>query len=153
MQRDREVNVFSEGWGLYTEQLADEIGLYSSAEALLGATTMALMRAARLVIDTGLHAHGWSRDRAMEYFAAHVPVPPEFRASEVDRYISWPGQALSYQTGKQQILRIRAETSSRVGASFSLPTFHSQLLDSGFLPIPVLEAKLARWRPTSAPST
>jgi uncharacterized protein (DUF885 family) len=153
MQRDREVNVFSEGWGLYTEQLADEIDLYSSAEALLGATTMALMRAARLVIDTGLHAHGWSRNRAMEYFAEHVPLPPEFRASEVDRYISWPGQALSYQTGKQQILRIRAETSSRVGASFSLPTFHSQVLDSGFLPIPVLEAKLARWRPTSAPPT
>jgi uncharacterized protein (DUF885 family) len=153
MQRDREVNVFSEGWGLYTEQLAEEIALYSSAEALLGATTMALMRAARLVIDTGLHAHGWSRDRAMEYFAAHVPLPPEFRASEVDRYISWPGQALSYQTGKQQILRIRAETRSRVGASFSIPTFHGQLLDSGFLPIPVLEAKLARWRPTSAPPT
>jgi uncharacterized protein (DUF885 family) len=151
MQRDREVNVFSEGWGLYAEQLADEIGLYSGTEALIGATTMALMRAARLVIDTGLHARGWSRDRAVEYFGAHVPLPPRFCASEVDRYISWPGQALSYQTGKQQILRIRENNRSRLGESFSLPAFHSQLLDSGCLPIPVLEAKLARWRPTSAP--
>jgi uncharacterized protein (DUF885 family) len=144
MQRDREVNVFSEGWGLYAEQLAEEIGLYSSTEALIGATIGALLRAARLVIDTGLHARGWSRDRAMEYFAEHVPLPARFRASEVDRYISWPGQALSYQTGKQQILRIRANTKSRLGASFSLPDFHTQLLDSGCLPIPVLEAKLAR---------
>ena len=153
MQRDREVNVFSEGWGLYAEQLADEIGLYSSTEALIGATIMALMRAARLVIDTGLHARGWSRDRALEYFAAHVALPSEFRASEVDRYISWPGQALSYQTGKQQLLRLRADTSGRLGASFSLPAFHTQLLDSGCLPIPVLDAKLARWSPTSTPPT
>jgi uncharacterized protein (DUF885 family) len=144
MQRDREVNVFSEGWGLYAEQLADEIGLYSSTEALIGATIGAPLRAARLVIDTGLHARGWGRDRATEYFAAHVPLPARFRASEVDRYISWPGQALSYQTGKQQILRIRANTKSRLGASFSLPDFHTQLLDSGCLPIPALEAKLAR---------
>lgn len=144
MQRDRELNVFSEGWGLYAEQLAEEIGLYSSTEALVGATVASLLRAARLVIDTGLHTHGWSRDRAMEYFAAHVPLPARFRASEVDRYISWPGQALSYQTGKQQILRIRANTKTRFGASFSLSAFHTQLLDSGCLPIPVLEAKLAR---------
>jgi uncharacterized protein (DUF885 family) len=144
MQRDREVNVFSEGWGLYAEQLAEEIGLYSSTEALIGATVMALMRAARLVIDTGLHARGWSRDRAMDYFAAHVPLPARFRSAEVDRYISWPGQALSYQTGKEQILRIRANTKSRLGASFSLSAFHTQLLESGCLPIPVLEAKFAR---------
>jgi uncharacterized protein (DUF885 family) len=90
-QRQRSLTVFSEGWGLYAEQLAEEMGLYASTEGLLGAVTTALMRAARLVVDTGLHAFGWSRARAVEFFTAHVPLPPEFLANEVDRYIVLPG--------------------------------------------------------------
>jgi uncharacterized protein (DUF885 family) len=137
--------VFSEGWGLYAEQLAEEMGLYSNAEALLGATAAELMRAARLVIDTGLHALGWSRDRAVEFYLAHVPMPPEFLTAEVDRYIVWPGQALAYLTGKLQILALRDESQRRLGAAFSPAAFHAAVLDSGSLPIPVLERQIGRF--------
>jgi len=145
MQRQRYVTVYSEGWGLYAEQLAEEMGLYSGTEALLGATAAALMRAARLVIDTGLHAFGWSRDEALAFFVAHVPLPPQFLASEVDRYIAWPGQALAYLTGKLEILRARDEAQRRLGPTFSLPEFHAVLLDSGSVPMPVLHRNISRW--------
>ena len=145
MQRERYVTVFSEGWGLYAEQLAEEIDLYSSTEAVLGSTTAALMRAARLVIDTGLHAFGWSRDTAQEFYVAHVPLPREFLVAEVDRYIAWPGQALAYLTGKLEILRAREEARRRLGSRFALPQFHSALLDSGSLPMPVMHDNISRW--------
>jgi uncharacterized protein (DUF885 family) len=152
MQRQRSLTVFSEGWGLYAEQLAEEMGLYSDVRALLGSLTTALMRAARLVVDTGLHAFGWSRDQALEFFVDHVPMPREFLVSEVDRYIVMPGQALAYQTGKIEILRMRDETRARLGDAFSLPKFHAAVLDSGSLPMPVLEAHLGRWaQATTAP--
>jgi uncharacterized protein (DUF885 family) len=145
MQRQRYVTVFSEGWGLYAEQLAEEIGLYSSTQAVLGSTTAALMRAARLVIDTGLHGFGWSRDTALEFFVAHVPMPTQFLAAEVDRYIVWPGQALAYLTGKLEILRAREEARRRLGPRFELAPFHAVLLDSGSLPMPVLHQNIDRW--------
>ena len=94
LQRQRSLPVFSEGWGLYAEQLAEETGLYADERGLLGAISTALMRAVRLVVDTGLHAFGWSRERAVEYAVEHVPLPPEFMAAEIDRYIVMPGQAL-----------------------------------------------------------
>ena len=105
MQRQRSITVFSEGWGLYAEQLAEEMGLYTGTESLLGSTAAALMRAARLVVDTGLHARGWSRQEALKFLVAHVPMPPRFLAAEIDRYIIWPGQALAYLTGKLEISR------------------------------------------------
>ena len=145
MQRQRYVTVFSEGWGLYAEQLGEEIGLYSNTQAVLGSTTAALMRAARLVIDTGLHAFGWSRDAAVDFYIAHVPMPSEFLAAEVDRYIAWPGQALAYLTGKLEILRARDEAQRRLGSRFVLPQFHAALLDSGSLPMPVMHQNISRW--------
>jgi uncharacterized protein (DUF885 family) len=145
MQRQRSLTVFSEGWGLYAEQLAEEMELYSDTRALLGALTTSLMRAARLVVDTGLHAFGWSRDQAVEYFAAHVPLPRGFIESEVDRYIVMPGQALAYLIGKLEILRLRDEARTRLGDAFSLPAFHAAVLDSGSLPMPVLARHLDRW--------
>jgi uncharacterized protein (DUF885 family) len=144
-QRQRSVTVFSEGWGLYAEQLAEEMGLYASTEGLLGAVTTALMRAARLVVDTGLHAFGWSRARAVEFFTAHVPLPPEFLANEVDRYIVLPGQALAYLTGKLEVLRLREEARRRLGERFSLPDFHAAILDHGSLPMPVLQRSIEGW--------
>src|ERR1700722_938743 len=96
LQRQRSITVFSEGWGLYAEQLAGEAGLYSDDHSELGAISASLMRAARLVVDTGIHAFGWSRERALEFFVAHVPMPPEFLAAEIDRYVVMPGQALAY---------------------------------------------------------
>ncbi|MBO0887183.1 MAG: DUF885 domain-containing protein [Acidimicrobiales bacterium] len=145
LQRLHHLTVFGEGWGLYAEQLAEEMGLYHDNRSLLGAIAGALMRAARLVVDTGLHAFGWSRDRALELFVAHVPMPEAFLATETDRYIAWPGQALAYLTGKLEILSLREEARARLGPSFSLPEFHSAVLDSGSLPMPVLRHNIERW--------
>jgi uncharacterized protein (DUF885 family) len=145
MQRNRELTVFSEGWGLYSERLAGEMGLYRSTESLLGEIAASLMRAARLVVDSGMHALGWSRDRAFEYFVAHVPMPEEFLAHEIDRYIAMPGQALAYYTGKLQILEARKRAEERLGRSFALPDFHAAILDSGCLPMPVMQDHIDRW--------
>ena len=145
LQRQRSLPVFSEGWGLYAEQLAEETGLYSDTRSLLGANAAALMRAGRLVVDTGLHALGWSRDEAVSFFVAHVPLPEPFLANEIDRYIVMPGQALSYLMGKRELLRLRQESARARGTRFALPEFHAVVLDSGSLPLPVLEAKVRAW--------
>ena len=153
LQRQRSLPVFSEGWGLYAEQLAEEIGLYADERGLLGAVSAALMRAVRLVVDTGLHAFGWSRERAAAYAVEHVPMPPEFMAAEIDRYIVMPGQALAYLTGKLEIARLRDEAGSRLGASFSLPDFHAAILDNGSLPMPTLTRSIDAWLDRQAPVT
>lgn len=151
MQRQRSLSVFAEGWALYSEQLADEMGLYSGAESRIGALVTSLLRATRLVVDTGLHAFGWSRQRAIDFCIAHVPMPEAFMANEVDRYIVYPAQAVTYLIGKRELLRLREEAEQRVGSRFALPEFHAALLDSGSLPMPVLNDKLHRWA-GSAPS-
>ena len=145
LQRQRSLAVFSEGWGLYTEQLAEEVGLYTDERALLGAISASLMRAVRLVVDTGIHAFGWSRERALEYALAHVPMPREFMAAEIDRYVVMPGQALAYLTGKLEIVRIRDEARRRLGADFTLPAFHAAVLDHGSLPMPTLARSIDGW--------
>jgi len=145
LQRQRGLSVFSEGWGLYAEQLAEEAGLYADDRALLGAISSSLMRAARLVVDTGLHAFGWSRERALDYLAEHVPMPREVLAPEVDRYVVMPGQAVSYLTGKLEILRIREQARDRLGQAFSLPAFHAAVLDHGSLPMTVLDRSIGDW--------
>jgi len=145
LQRQRSLPVFSEGWGLYAEQLAEETGLYTDERGLLGAVSTALMRAVRLVVDTGLHAFGWSREQAVRYAVEHVPMPPEFMAAEIDRYIVMPGQALCYLTGKLEIERLRDEARRRLGPAFSLPDFHAAVLDHGSLPMPTLTRSIATW--------
>lgn len=145
MQRQRSLTVFAEGWALYAEQLAEEMGLYSGAESLLGAIAASLMRAARLVVDTGLHALGWSRRQALDFMTAHVPMAESFLANEIDRYIVMPGQALAYLVGKREVLRLRSEAIERLGSGFTLAGFHAALLDSGSLPMPVLQDKIQRW--------
>ena len=145
LQRQRSLPVFSEGWGLYAEQLAEETGLYTDERGLLGAVSTALMRAVRLVVDTGLHAFGWSREQAVRYAVDHVPMPPEFMTAEIDRYIVMPGQALCYLTGKLEIERLRDEARRRLGPAFSLPDFHAAVLDHGSLPMPTLTRSIATW--------
>jgi uncharacterized protein (DUF885 family) len=145
MQRQRSLPVFSEGWGLYAEQLAEEAGLYLDERGLLGSISTSLMRAARLVVDTGLHFYGWSREQALEFLTAHVPMPREFLAAEVDRYVVIPGQALAYLTGKLEIIRIREQAQQRLGSGFSLAAFHAAVLDHGSLPMPVLNRSIAGW--------
>ena len=145
LQRQRSLAVFSEGWGLYAEQLAEETGLYADDRGLLGSVSTSLMRAARLVVDTGIHAYGWSRERALQFMAEHVPMPREFLADEVDRYVVMPGQALAYLTGKLEILRIRDDARKRLGPAFSLPAFHGAVLDHGSLPMPTLARSVTHW--------
>jgi uncharacterized protein (DUF885 family) len=151
LQRQRSLPVFSEGWGLYAEQLAEETGLYADERGLLGAISTSLMRAVRLVVDTGLHAFGWSRERAVEYTVEHVPLPAEFMAAEIDRYIVMPGQALCYLTGKLEIDRLRDQARERLGAAFSLADFHAAVLDHGSLPMPTLARSIATWLDGQAP--
>jgi uncharacterized protein (DUF885 family) len=152
LQRQRSLPVFSEGWGLYAEQLAEEAGLYADDRGLLGAVCASLMRAVRLVVDTGLHAFGWGREQAVQYAVEHVPMPPEFMAAEIDRYIVMPGQALAYLTGKLEIERLRDDARRRLGPAFSLPAFHAAVLDHGSLPMPTLSRSIAAWLDAQAPA-
>ncbi|MBV9606160.1 MAG: DUF885 domain-containing protein, partial [Solirubrobacterales bacterium] len=145
MQRQRGLSVYAEGWALYAERLAEEMGLYSDPESRIGALTTSLLRAARLVVDTGLHALGWSRRRALDFYIDHVPMPEAFLANEIDRYIVYPGQALTYMIGQRELLRLRDDAEGRLGPRFALPDFHAAVLDSGSLPLPVLDDKIRRW--------
>jgi uncharacterized protein (DUF885 family) len=129
------------------------MGLYTGVESLLGEVAASLLRAVRLVVDTGLHALGWSRGRAVEFMLAHVPMPGGFLANEVDRYIVMPGQALSYMIGKREMVRMRDDASRRLGPRFALREFHAVVLDSGAVPMPVLEDKLRRWAAGGEPTS
>jgi uncharacterized protein (DUF885 family) len=139
------LTVHAEGWGLYAERLAGEFELYSGVEAQLGSVYVEMHRAARLVVDTGLHAFGWSRRRAREYIVEHVALAEGFVLDEIDRYIAWPGQALAYLVGQREILALREEARGRLGSSFDLPSFNAALLDHGNVPMPVLRRIVADW--------
>ncbi len=132
-------SAYAEGWGLYTERLSDEMGLYSSAVDRMGMFAADSMRACRLVVDTGLHALGWSREQAVEFMVANSPLAEGVVRPEVDRYVVSPGQATSYMVGRLEIQRMRAEAEQRQGSGFDVRTFHSAVLDSGSLPLGVLE--------------
>jgi uncharacterized protein (DUF885 family) len=131
---------YAEGWGLYSERLADEMGLYADDYERLGMLELQALRAARLVVDTGIHALGWKRDRAVDVLVGTGRRPWE-AAAEVDRYIAMPGQALCYKLGEREIQRWRAAAAGR-GGEFSLSGFHDRLLWLGFLPLPTLEREL-----------
>jgi uncharacterized protein (DUF885 family) len=142
---DVEACSFNEGWGLYAEGLAEEMGLYSGDVALLGMRSFAALRACRLVIDTGVHSLGWSRQRAVEFLWAHTATTRENATSEVDRYICWPGQALAYRIGQREILRLRDRARAQLGPRFDPVGFHGAVLGNGALPLPVLDRTIARW--------
>jgi uncharacterized protein (DUF885 family) len=135
----------AEGWGLYAERLADEMGLYSDDLARMGLFVADSWRASRLVVDTGLHALGWSRQAAVDWMAAHTPLPRLEIEAEVDRYISFPGQALAYMVGRREIVRLRADAAQRLGARFDLREFHDLVLRAGILPLPALARTVERW--------
>jgi uncharacterized protein (DUF885 family) len=139
------VTVHAEGWGLYAERLAGEFGLYSGVEAEIGAVYVEMHRAARLVVDTGLHAMGWTRQQARDYIIEHVALAEGFLTDEIDRYIAWPGQALAYLVGQREILRLRERSRAALGADFDLPAFNGALLDHGNVPRPVLDRVIAAW--------
>ncbi len=145
VQRLGFVTAHAEGWGLYAELLAGEMGLYGSDEELAGALVLRLFRAARLVVDTGLHALGWSRSQALDYVLENVPLNAAELTSEIDRYIAMPGQALAYYTGFVEILRLREEAQATLGDAFDLAGFHAAVLDSGGVPLPALRTAVAAW--------
>jgi uncharacterized protein (DUF885 family) len=132
-------SAYAEGWGLYTERLSDEMGLYSSAVDRMGMFSADSMRACRLVVDTGLHALGWSREQAVDYMVANSPLAEGVVRPEIDRYIVSPGQACSYMVGRLEIQRMRAEAEQRQGEGFDIRAFHSAVLDAGSLPLGVLD--------------
>jgi uncharacterized protein (DUF885 family) len=133
-------NAYAEGWGLYTERLADEMGLYTSPLERLGMLTMDSMRACRLVVDSGLHAMGWSRQQAVDYMVANCPLSVGGVKAEVDRYAVMPGQACGYMIGRLEILRIRREAQERQGERFDIKAFHDAVLDGGSVPLTVLDS-------------
>ena len=137
-------SAYSEGWGLYSERLSDEMGLYSGAIDRMGMYSADSLRACRLVVDTGLHALGWSRQQAIDYMVANSPLTEGVCRPEVDRYICRPGQATSYMIGRLEIQRMRREAEERQGARFDVRRFHSAVLDSGALPLDVLDRVVAR---------
>jgi uncharacterized protein (DUF885 family) len=136
---------YVEGWGLYAERLADEMGLYRSDLDRLGMLTADSLRACRLVVDTGLHALGWSRQQAIDFMAAHTPVSREEVTVEVDRYIAMPGQALAYKLGQREIFRIRQVARDRLSAGFDIRSFHDTVLGSGPVMLPVLAELVDNW--------
>ncbi|MFI9011915.1 DUF885 domain-containing protein [Actinosynnema sp. NPDC053489] len=148
LRRVAHVTAYLEGWGLYTERLADEMGLYSDDVARLGMLAMDSMRAGRLVVDTGLHAHGWSREQAVEYLWENTPLALVEIENEVDRYIAAPGQALAYMVGRLEILRIRAAAEEALGDRFDIREFHDVLLGGGPLPLAVLDEVVSEWART-----
>ncbi|MDA3626966.1 DUF885 domain-containing protein [Saccharopolyspora sp. WRP15-2] len=141
------ITAYAEGWGLYTERLADEMGLYSDDLARLGMVAQDLLRAARLVVDTGLHEFGWSRQRAVDYLREQTILPQLEVDSEIDRYISYPAQALSYLVGKLEIERVRAAAQQRLGADFDIRRFHDAILRHGALPMSTLDLLVAEELP------
>jgi len=136
VQREFFNTAYAEGWALYTERLADEMGLYSSELDRIGMLAGDSQRACRLVVDTGMHAMGWGRDRAIAYMLDHSPMHRNHIEQEVDRYIALPGQALSYMIGRIEIEAIRAEAEARPG--FDIREFHDSLLRYGPVPLPTL---------------
>ena len=138
------VTAYAEGWGLYTERLADEMGLYGGALDRMGMLAADSMRACRLVVDTGMHALGWSRQQAIDYLFENSPMPLSHVQAEIDRYAVTPGQALSYMIGRLEILRMRADAQLRQGDRFDIKAFHDAVLDSGAMPLSLLDQHLAR---------
>lgn len=139
------ITAFGEGWALYTERLCDEMGLYSGALERLGILSFDSWRAGRLVVDTGIHALGWSRQEAIDYLLENSPLAPNNIVNEVERYIGWPGQALAYKTGQLEFQRLRAKAEAVLGSAFDIRAFHDVVLGSGGVTLPVLRGLVEEW--------
>ena len=145
VRRHSGVTAYVEGWALYTERLADELGLYTGDLDRLGMLSFDAWRAARLVVDTGVHRLGWSRERAIEYMLENTLASRLNVENEVDRYIAWPGQALAYMIGRLEIQALRAEAERRLAGRFDLRAFHDELLRHGPLPLEILREEVEAW--------
>ena len=138
-------NAYVEGWALYAEQLGKEVGFYQDPVSDYGRLSSELFRAVRLVVDTGIHAKGWSRDQVVEFFRKSGAVDEPTIQSETDRYISWPAQALSYKLGQLKFRELRERAQKELGSRFDLRKFHDEMLNGGTLPLDVLDARTDKW--------
>jgi uncharacterized protein (DUF885 family) len=136
---------YIEGWALYAEQLGKEVGFYRDPVSDYGRLTSELFRAIRLVVDTGIHAEGWSRDQVVEFFRKYQAIDEPTIQSETDRYIAWPGQALAYKLGQLKFRELRARAEHELGAAFDIRAFHDEMLNGGVLPLDMLEARTNAW--------
>jgi uncharacterized protein (DUF885 family) len=144
-RRNAEHTAFVEGWALYSESLGDRMGLYKDPYSRFGQLTYEMWRAVRLVVDTGIHAKRWTRQQAIDYFKANAAKTDADIVNEVDRYISWPGQALAYKIGQLKILELRGQAERQLGDSFDIRDFHDVVLSSGAVPLEVLEKQVGDW--------
>ncbi len=142
---DAEVCAYVEGWGLYSERLADEMGLYSAPVQRLGMLSFDALRACRLVVDTGMHHLGWSRQQAIDFMWANTATTRHNVVNEINRYIAWPGQALAYMIGRREIVRLRSVATKRLGADFDVRGFHGAVLSHGAVPLRVLDDVVSTW--------
>jgi uncharacterized protein (DUF885 family) len=139
------ISAYGEGWALYCERLGTEMGMYHNAYERFGMLSYQAWRAARLVVDTGVHAQGWKRAQAQQYLRENTALSDHEIETEVDRYISWPGQALSYYLGEMEIMKERKKAEAALGAKFNVRAFHDAVLETGSVPLPVLEEHLDAW--------
>lgn len=151
-RRESYISAYGEGWALYTEKLGVEMGMYETPYDDFGRLSYEMWRACRLVVDTGIHHKGWSRDQAIAYLAQNTALPRHEIETEVDRYISWPAQALSYKLGEIDIVRLRRKAEAALGPRFDLRAFHDAVLSTGSVPLPVLDARIDRFIAESAPA-
>lgn len=145
LRRYNHYTAFVEGWGLYSESLGYDLGLYRDPYSEFGALTFDMWRAVRLVVDTGMHQLGWTRQQAIDYFAANSAKPLHDITVEIDRYLVWPGQALAYKIGQLRIKELRQRAEKALGSKFDIRAFHDQLLGAGSVPLTVLEARMNQW--------
>jgi uncharacterized protein (DUF885 family) len=139
------ISAYGEGWALYCERLGLEIGMYDTPYDRFGMLGYQIWRAARLVVDTGMHAQGWPRARAIAYLHDYTALPEHEIETEVDRYIAWPGQALSYYLGEQAIIKDREKAQNALGPKFNVRAFHDVVLELGSVPLPVLNARVDKF--------
>ena len=144
-RRSGNYTAYAEGWALYAESLGYEMGFYQDPYTHFGTLSNEIFRACRLVVDTGLHAFGWTRERSIRYLTENSASPESYAVAEVDRYIVWPGQALGYKVGELKIKELRARATRELGDRFDLRRFHNVLLDDGALPLTMLEARVDEW--------
>jgi uncharacterized protein (DUF885 family) len=142
---------FIEGWGLYAEYLGYEMGTYRDPIARFGALDAELWRSIRLVVDTGLHSKGWTRQQVLDYMYANSPAEPTRAISEAERFMAAPGQALAYKIGQLKIIEVRKRAEAKLGAAFDVRAFHDEVLRDGSVPLDVLDKKIERWIATRAP--
>ena len=148
-QKHALVTAYVEGWGLYAERLCDEMGLYSGDLERMGMLSFDSWRACRLVVDTGIHGMGWSRQEAVDYMTANSPQAHNNIETEIDRYIGWPGQAVAYMIGRREIMRLRSMAQQEMGANFDIKGFHDMALGSGAVPLPILAQMVVDWTTAS----